>query len=273
MTFALGGIALPQGVVFVVSPAGSFPEGLALTLDQPPTVGTSDPAFAIGFAGRAGFRQVSTPEANVYFQLTGTRPCRSRRRSCWSAWGSPRSGSGIAGGSGPRPRLDGTGRTADPPAGRAHDRERIVSRREGPSAESAHDPDRTPGPPLVPTLLLFAASGAAALIHEVVWLQLLQLVLGSTAVSLGVLLATFMGGMGLGGLLLPRLVPARHHPLRVYAALELGIGALGLGVLFGMPYVDRAYSLHAGHGLAGVLIRGAVAAAGLLPPTLLMSPR
>ena len=66
-------------------------------------------------------------------------------------------------------------------------------------------------------LLLFVGSGVAALIYEIVWFQLLQLVVGSSAVSLGVLLGTFMGGMCLGSLLLPRLVSATHHPLRVYA--------------------------------------------------------
>ncbi len=43
-------------------------------------------------------------------------------------------------------------------------------------------------------LLLFVGSGCAALIYEIVWFQLLQLVIGSSAVSLGVLLGTFMGG-------------------------------------------------------------------------------
>ena len=119
-------------------------------------------------------------------------------------------------------------------------------------------------------LLLFVGSGCAALIYEVVWLQLLQLVIGSTAVSLGVLLGTFMGGMCLGSLLLPRLVSSRWHPLRVYALLELGIGAIGLLVLFGMPYVEQVYSHYAGHGATGILLRGAVAGVCLLPPTLLM---
>ena len=54
-------------------------------------------------------------------------------------------------------------------------------------------------------LLLFAGSGCAALIYEIVWYQLLQLVIGSSAVSLAVLLATFMGGLCAGSLLLPRL--------------------------------------------------------------------
>jgi hypothetical protein len=52
---------------------------------------------------------------------------------------------------------------------------------------------------------LFAASGAAALIYEIAWFQLLQLVIGSTAVSMAVLLAAFLGGMCTGSLLLPRI--------------------------------------------------------------------
>src|SRR3954466_8877890 len=138
-------------------------------------------------------------------------------------------------------------------------------------------PDQIPPPGtaaprrFLPVLLvLFVGSGCAALIYEVVWLQLLQLVIGSTAVSLGVLLGTFMGGLCVGSLLLPRLVSGRRHPLRVYALLELGIGALGLVVLFGMPHVERVYARYAGHGPAGLLLRGAVAGVLLLPPTLLM---
>jgi spermidine synthase len=129
----------------------------------------------------------------------------------------------------------------------------------------------TARPPFLPALLLlFVGSGCAALIYEIVWLQLLQLVIGSTAVSLGVLLGTFMGGMCLGSLLLPRLISARRHPLRVYALLELGIGLLGIVLVNGMPYVEELYSLYGGHGLPGILLRAAVAGLCLLPPTLLM---
>jgi spermidine synthase len=119
-------------------------------------------------------------------------------------------------------------------------------------------------------LVLFVGSGCAALIYEIVWLQLLQLVIGSSAVSLGVLLGTFMGGMCLGSLLLPRLVPVSRHPLRVYAWLELAIGAIGLAVLVSMPAVGRIYAGLGGHGWAAILLRGLVAAICLLPPTLLM---
>lgn len=119
-------------------------------------------------------------------------------------------------------------------------------------------------------LLLLAGSGCAALIYEIVWFQLLQLVIGSSAVSLGLLLAAYMGGLCLGSALFARLVSARHHPLRVYAFLELGIAAFGIVALFGVPLVGRLYVATAVPGLAGMILRGIVAAACLLPPTLLM---
>jgi spermidine synthase len=119
-------------------------------------------------------------------------------------------------------------------------------------------------------LLLFIGSGAAALIYEIVWFQMLTLVLGSSAVSVGVLLATFMGGMCLGSYLLPRFVSAKHHPLRVYALLEIGIGVFGLLLLVLMPLAGRVYTSWGGYGFTGFMLRGIVASVCLLPPTLAM---
>src|ERR687897_2645880 len=90
-------------------------------------------------------------------------------------------------------------------------------------------------------LLLFVGSGCAALIYEVVWFQILQLSIGSSAVSLGVLLGIFMGGMCLGSLLLPKYISPSHHPLKVYAYLELGIGVCGIVVLFAVPLIGNLY--------------------------------
>src|SRR5256885_5483508 len=110
------------------------------------------------------------------------------------------------------------------------------------SAPPQPSPERgTAGPFLPVVLLLFVGSGCAALIYEIIWLQLLQLVIGSSAVSLGVLLGTFMGGMCLGSLLFPRLIGPGQHPLRVYAVLELGIGVIGISLLFALPHVDDVY--------------------------------
>ena len=119
-------------------------------------------------------------------------------------------------------------------------------------------------------LILFVGSGCSALIYEVVWLQLLQLVIGSSAPSLAVLLSTFMGGMCLGSLALPRLISRRQHPLKVYAWLELGTAGFGLIVLFGMPYVQDLYTLSIGHWIPGLLLRGIACAICLLPPTVMM---
>jgi spermidine synthase len=116
-------------------------------------------------------------------------------------------------------------------------------------------------------LFLFVGSGCAALIYEVVWLQLLQLVIGSSAISLGVLLGTFMGGMCLGSYLLPRYIDSKHHPLKVYAFLELGIGVMGLLLLFGMPVVSAIYTTVTG---GSVWVRAIFAVICLLPPTLMM---
>ena len=125
--------------------------------------------------------------------------------------------------------------------------------------------------PLLPVLLLlFVGSGCAALIYEIVWFQLLQLVIGSSAVSLAALLGTFMGGMCLGSLLLPRVIPRRRHPLRVYAQIEFGIAFVAILVLFLMPYVGGLFAATATHGLFGMLLRGLLCAICLLPPTMLM---
>ncbi len=132
--------------------------------------------------------------------------------------------------------------------------------------ESAAAPDRS----LLFLLLLLAASGCAALIYEIVWFQLLQLVIGSSAVSLGLLLAAYMGGLCLGSAALSRVVPASQNPLRIYAFLELGIGAFGILALFGVPLIGRLYIAGPTTGIAGVILRGLIAAICLLPPTALM---
>ncbi len=119
-------------------------------------------------------------------------------------------------------------------------------------------------------LLLFVGSGACALIYEVVWFQLLELVIGSSAISLGVLLATYMGGMCIGSLMLPRIVGRAAHPLRLYAVLELSIGLMGLVELVAIPLVGTLYSPAVGHGALALVLRAVVAVLCLLPPTILM---
>jgi spermidine synthase len=120
-------------------------------------------------------------------------------------------------------------------------------------------------------LILFAGSGCSALIYEIVWYQLLQLVIGSTTVSLGVLLATFMGGLCIGSLMLPRYLAKRPmHPLRAYARIEVGIALFGILQLLMIPLVDSIYAAVSVHGFLSILLRAVICAICLLPPTILM---
>src|SRR5262245_62740870 len=98
-------------------------------------------------------------------------------------------------------------------------------------------------------LILFAGSGCSALIYEIVWYQLLQLAIGSTAVSIATLLATFMGGLCVGSIVLPRLKAAQdRHPLKVYALVETGIAIAGIIALFLIPLISRVYWASVGSG-------------------------
>jgi spermidine synthase len=123
----------------------------------------------------------------------------------------------------------------------------------------------------LPVLCFFVGSGLAALIYEIVWFQLLEFVIGSTAASLAVLLGTFMGGMCLGSLAFARIVPAAWHPLRVYAVIEAGIGLMAILVFYFLPPAADLYSRLGGQaGGTGILIRALLCGAFLLPPTVLM---
>jgi spermidine synthase len=128
----------------------------------------------------------------------------------------------------------------------------------------------SPRPYLPLLLLLFLGSGCAALIYEIVWFQMLQLVVGASGISLGVLLGTFMGGMFLGSLLLPRFVSPERHPLRVYAVIEAAIGSIGLILLVAIPSVSGIYGSLVPPGLPSVILRAILCAVLLLPPTILM---
>jgi spermidine synthase len=119
-------------------------------------------------------------------------------------------------------------------------------------------------------LLLFLGSGCAALIYEVVWYQALALIVGSSAVSMAVVLATYMGGMGLGSLLFLRWRGRFAHPLRIYMQLELVIALFGLLVLYVLPWAGGLYTAVGGGGFSGILLRGLFCALFLLAPTMAM---
>ena len=102
-------------------------------------------------------------------------------------------------------------------------------------------------------LMLFVGSGCAALIYEVVWFHILRLAIGSSAISLAMLLASFMGGLFLGSLLFSRFVSPNYHPFKVYALLELVIAVFGILMPFLLPAVSNLYVANSGYGFANIM--------------------
>ena len=119
-------------------------------------------------------------------------------------------------------------------------------------------------------LVLFFASGCAALIYETVWFYLVQLVVGASSISVAVLLCAFMGGMALGSWLLPKLTPKGAHPFMVVAALEAGIALFGITAPFALPYLQQFYLTLAEPGAGAITLRAVVCFLMLTPPTMLM---
>ena len=119
-------------------------------------------------------------------------------------------------------------------------------------------------------LLLFFASGCAALIYETVWFYLVQLVVGASSLSVAVLLCAFMGGMALGSWLLPKLTPKGTHPFKVVAALEAGIAIFGIAIPIALPYIQQFYLTLAEPGAGAISLRAVVCFLVLTPPTMLM---
>lgn len=79
-------------------------------------------------------------------------------------------------------------------------------------------------------LALFAASGAAGLIYEIVWVRQFTLVLGASTDAVTIVLAVFMAGLGIGAWLLGKVADRfeENGLVRCYVLLEIGIALYGL---------------------------------------------
>ncbi len=87
--------------------------------------------------------------------------------------------------------------------------------------------------------LVFAASGAAALVFETLWFQQAGLAFGNGVWSGALVLAAFMAGNALGSGMAARHGDRVRAPLRVFAAIELGIGATGVLLVLALPALGR----------------------------------
>ena len=76
--------------------------------------------------------------------------------------------------------------------------------------------------------VLFFFSGVSSLVYQVVWARMLTVVFGTTLLATSTVLSAFMAGLALGSYVLGRRIDRCKHPLRVFAALEAGIGLFAL---------------------------------------------
>src|SRR2546425_3889965 len=80
--------------------------------------------------------------------------------------------------------------------------------------------------------ILFFLSGAIGLVYEVVELRLIHLAIGSSTISIYVVLSSFMVGMAIGSRTGARYLDRARNPLLAYACLELGVGIGSLPFYF-----------------------------------------
>ncbi len=76
----------------------------------------------------------------------------------------------------------------------------------------------------------FLLSGMVGLIYEVLWIRMLGLVFGHSVFAVTTVLASFMGGLGLGSYLFGRLADHSKRLLAIYGGLEIGIGVYCLAL-------------------------------------------
>jgi spermidine synthase len=122
--------------------------------------------------------------------------------------------------------------------------------------------------------VLFVLSGACALTYQVVWSRFLAEIFGVTAFAVSTVLVSFMGGMALGAYWLGTRVDRAARPLRIFAALEAGIGAYALVLpllLAGAGFLyDTLFPALPDSFLLKSAIRFVMSLALLLFPTILM---
>ena len=121
---------------------------------------------------------------------------------------------------------------------------------------------------------LFFLSGACTLVYEVVWARMLIPVFGVSIYAISTVLTAFMAGLAIGSFYFGRLADRRDNGLRIYAVLELGIGAFALLfplILSGLEEIyTPLYRLLGDVPTAFLMARFLLTFAVLLVPTILM---
>jgi NADH:ubiquinone oxidoreductase subunit K len=88
-------------------------------------------------------------------------------------------------------------------------------------------------------LLFF--SGLAALVYQTIWIKQLTLVVGVDVYAITTGVSAFFAGLAIGSAVFGRIADRTPSPLRMYAWLELGIAALGIGSTLALASVPPLF--------------------------------
>lgn len=90
--------------------------------------------------------------------------------------------------------------------------------------------------------LLLVASGAAALIYQVLWIKQLTLIVGVDLYAVTIGVSAFFAGLALGGLSIGHLADHTPRPLRLYSLLEIGVALVGATTTFALAHSARLFA-------------------------------
>ena len=123
------------------------------------------------------------------------------------------------------------------------------------------------------SILLFG-SGLCALVYQTVWLREFRLIFGASTAAAAAVLGIFMGGLGVGSLVLGGRSERARKPLALYSTLEFGIAIAAALTPFLVTFARWLYSALGGSLALGPVwgtgARLVLAALVLAGPTFLM---
>lgn len=127
--------------------------------------------------------------------------------------------------------------------------------------------------PLRLAFILFV-SGFCSLVYQIAWLRQFRLIFGASTLANGAVVAIFIGGLGVGGLLFGRRIDRHARPLWLYARIEGGI-ALTTALTPLLLHAARASYIALGGSLAlgsagATVVRLLLSTVVLAVPTILM---
>ena len=152
-------------------------------------------------------------------------------------------------------------------------------------------PSTVPAPPSparkvddAPLLLLLVAllTGTASFIYEIVWIRMLNMVLGSSTHSFELMLSAFIFGLAIGSYWIRRHIARIDHPLAVLGFIQVAMALLALttlmfydfsfalmsAALFGLAKTQAGYAafILVSHGIALLIMLPVTICAGMTLP-------